>query len=242
MTLTRRTFLQHSALSAFLLLLSKHSCAKQYQNRPKACSLRGKLDSYGIALLGSSGNKDLDRSINLELQHVSDCLNVLPSFGFYDDGEDLNAFALDETVIPQTQGTVIFGKNLLIEELNAHEWGGLAIAGIMAHEFAHIYQYQSKFYQLLTRGKDTDKQLELHADYLAGYYLGLKRLKSGEIDIKAFFDSMYLKGDNDFNSADHHGTPEERGKVVIEGYKMGLTDNQDLNYVATTGMKLVQTL
>ena len=242
MNLTRRTFLQHSALSAFLLLLSKHSCAKQYQNRPKACSLRGGLTAYGIELMSSSGNKDLDRSINLELQHISDSLNVLPGFGFYDDSDELNAFALDETIIPNTRGTVIFGKQLLMEELNAHEWGGLAIAGIMAHEFAHIYQYQSPFYRMLTRGEDTDKQLELHADYLAGYYLGLKRLRTGEIDIKAFFDSMYLKGDNDFNSADHHGTPEERGKVVIEGYKMGLTNTQDLKYVATTGMNLVQTL
>lgn len=242
MTITRRTFLQHSGLVALMMLLSRHSCAKHYQNRPKACALRGGLAAYGIDLLRSSGNQDLDRSINLELQHISSSLNVLPGFGFYDDTDELNAFALDETVIPNTNGTVIFGKNLLLEELNAHEWGGLAIAGIMAHEFAHIYQYQSSFYQALTRGQDTDKYLELHADYLAGYYLGLKRLRAGEIDIKAFFDSMYLKGDNDFNASDHHGTPEERGKVVLAGYKMGLSNNRDLTAVATTGLNFVQTL
>jgi len=89
----------------------------------------------------------------------------------------------------------------------------------IAHEFGHIFQYQSKFYDLLTQSQTTDRLLELHADYLAGYYLGLKRLRSGEMDIKAFLDSLYLSGDTDFNSPDHHGTPMEREQVMLAGYK-----------------------
>lgn len=239
MNLNRRKFLQNTSLLTATLLLSRHSCANE---RPRACSLRGGLSVNGIQLLQTSGDVDLDRSINLELQHVANSLNVLPGFGFCDDSNAPNAFAVNETVIPNTQGTVVFGKQLLTEELSSNEWGGLAIAGIMAHEFAHIYQYQSPFYNWLTQGQATDKHLELHADYLAGYYLSLKRLRTGEIDIKAFLDSLYLKGDTHFNSPTHHGTPTERAQVMLAGYKIGLTNNQNLQQVAEAGMNLVQTL
>lgn len=241
MNLNRRKFLKTTALFSAALLCSRHVCART-SNAPRACSLRGGLQANGIELLRTSGNSDLDRSISLELTHVADSFNVLPGFGFYDDSDGQNAFALDETFIPNTKGTVIFGKQLLSDELASNEWGGLAVAGIMAHEFGHIFQYQSKFYDLLTQAQSTDRLLELHADYLAGYYLGLKRLRSGEIDIKGFLDSLYLKGDTDFHSPDHHGTPIDRAEVMLEGYKMGLTNNKNIQHVAETGMNLVITL
>ena len=241
MNLNRRKFLQDASLLTVALLFNQHVCAGS-KNLKKACSLRGGLQANGIELLRTSGNSDLDRSINLELTHIAESFNILPGFGFYDDSDGLNAFALDETLIPHTKGTVIFGQQLLTEELASRDWGGLAIAGIIAHEFGHIYQYQSQFFDLLTQGQDTDRLLELHADYLAGYYLGLKRLRSGEIDIKAFLDSLYLKGDTDFNSPDHHGTPTEREQVMLEGYKMGLTNNSNVPQVAKMGMILVKNI
>jgi hypothetical protein len=241
MNSNRRKFLKGSALLTATLLCSRHVCAGS-NSRPKACSLRGGLQANGINMFRTSGNSDLDRSINLELTHIAESFKVLPGFGFYDDSDGQNAFALDEDLIPHTRGTVIFGKQLLSDELDSNEWGGLAVAGIMAHEFGHIFQYQSKFYDLLTQTQTTDRLLELHADYLAGYYLGLKRLRSGEIDIKGFLDSLYLKGDTDFNSSDHHGTPMERAEVMLAGYKMGLTNNNNIQQVAEIGMNLVLTL
>ncbi len=241
MNSNRRKFLKDSALLTIGLFCSRHVCASS-NNRRKACSLHGGLQANGIEMFRTSGNSDLDRSINLELTHIAESFNVLPGFGFYDDSDGQNAFALDEDLIPHTKGTVIFGKQLLSDELASNEWGGLAVAGIMAHEFGHIFQYQSKFYELLTQSQTTDRLLELHADYLAGYYLGLKRLRSGEIDIKAFVDSLYLLGDTDFNSPDHHGTPIEREQVMLAGYKIGLTNNNNIQQVAETGMNLVVTL
>jgi hypothetical protein len=237
----RRKFLKSTALFSAALLCGHHTCARA-KNAPRACSLRGGLTANGIELLRTSGNSDLDRSISLELTHVAESFNVLPGFGFYDDSDSPNAFALDEDLIANTKGTVIFGKQLLSDELAHQSWGGLAIAGFIAHEFGHIFQYQSEFYQHLTQAQSTDRLLELHADYLAGYYLGLKRLRSGEMDIKAFLDSLYLSGDTDFNSPDHHGTPTEREQVMLAGYKMGLTNNNNIQQVAETGMNLVFTL
>jgi hypothetical protein len=241
MNSNRRKFLKGTALFSAALFCSHHTCARA-NDAPRACSLRGGLQANGIEMFKTSGNTDLDRSINLELTHVADSFNVLPGFGFYDDSDGKNAFATPETRIPNTKGTVVFGIGLLSEELFRNEWGGLAIARIMAHEFGHIFQYQSEFYQLLTQSQSTHRLLELHADYLSGYYLGLKRLRSGEIDIKASFDSSYLSGDADFNSPDHHGTPIERAKVMLEGYKIGLTNNDNIQQVAETGTNLVFTL
>lgn len=235
----RRIFLQNAFLLTALLLLSGYVFADS-EELPDYCSLQGGLTANGIDILTTSGNPDLDRSISLELTHVANSLNVLPGFGFYDDADGANAFAIDESVIPNTKGTVIFGKRLLSDELTKHSSGGLTIAGIIAHEFAHIYQYQTGFYRLLKRSQNTNKLVELHADYLAGYYLGLKRLRNSEIDIKVFLDALYLRGDTHFNSPTHHGTPFERKHVMLEGYKIGLTNNTDIHQVAEMGMELVK--
>lgn len=246
MNKNRRKFLKNSCCaltSAMLVSLSSGQYVwADARDLPEYCSLQGGLFANGIEMLSTSGDRDLDRSLNFELIHLSESLNVLPGFGFYDDSDGPNAFALNENVIPNTQGTVVFGIQLLSEELNRHSWGGLAVAGIMAHEFAHIYQYQSGIYRLLTCSQPTHRLLELHADYLAGYYLGLKRLRSGEIDIKAFLNTLYLKGDTDFTSPGHHGTPLERKSVMLEGYKTGLTNNTDVHQVAEMGMEFVKNI
>jgi hypothetical protein len=237
--LKRKKRLKNISFFIVALLFNQPICADSIE-LPQYCSLQGGLVANGIQVLNSSGNPDLDRSIDLELTHLAESFNVLPGFGFYDDKNGFNAFATKETVEPNTRGTVVFGKRLLSNELAQHSWGGLAIAGIMAHEFAHIYQMQTEFYQLLLQSQPTHKLLELHADYLAGYYLGLKRLRSGDIDIKAFLDSLYLKGDTHFYSPGHHGTPSERKDAMLEGYKMGLTHNLDIHEVAIVGMNLVK--
>ena len=236
----RRKFFRNF-LGVAVLLLSQQAGADS-DELPEYCSLQGGLMANGIEMLSTSGNPELDSSINLELTNIANTLNILPGFGFYDDEDGANAFAIDDTVIPNTRGTVIFGKQLLSDELTRNSNGGLAIAGIIAHEFAHIYQYQSEFYQLLKRTQNSNKRVELHADYLAGYYLGLKRLRNAEIDIKAFLDSLYLKGDTHFNSPTHHGSPFERKQVMLEGYKVGLTNNRDIHQVAEMGLALVKNM
>lgn len=237
----RRKFLHNCLGVAVLLLLSRYVGADS-DELPEYCSLQGGLQANGIEMLSTSGNPDLDHSINLELTNIANTLNVFPGFGFYDDDDGANAFAIDDTVIPNTKGTVVFGKQLLSDELTRHSSGGLAIAGIIAHEFAHIYQYQSGLYRLLKRSQNSNKRVELHADYLAGYYLGLKRLRNADIDIKAFLDSLYLKGDTHFNSPTHHGSPFERKQVMLEGYKVGLTNNTDIHQVAEMGVELVKNM
>ena len=239
MNSNRRKFLQDSAVMMALIFAGGGVCAAS-KSLPHSCALKGNADDYDIELLKTSGNRDLDRSLNLELGHLADSFEVLPGFGFFDDRGRQNAFATPASRVNGTKdGTVILGKTFLSTELSRHKWGGLAVAGIMAHEFAHIYQFESHYYSQLSQ--TTDKLLELHADYLAGYYLGMKRLRTREeFDIKAFKDSLYIKGDTNFNSRHHHGTPTERIDIMIKGYKQGLTGDINIHKAASAGFNLVK--
>jgi hypothetical protein len=226
--------------SAMMVSLLSNKSAHAHIDLPEYCSLQGDLVVNGIELLPSSGNVELDNSVKFELASLSESLKVFPAFGFYDDKEGPNALATQQTVLDDTDGTVLFGIQLLSECLARHPKGDIAVAGIMGHEFGHIYQYKTKLSNFLRYGQPTHKLLELHADYLAGYYMGLKRLRSDDFDIKAYVDSVYLSGDTDFTSPGHHGSPAERKSVMLEGYKIGLTNNADIQQVADMGVELVK--
>jgi hypothetical protein len=100
-------------------------------------------------------------------------------------------------------------------------------------------QFFTGYGDRLHRLDATARRSELHADFFAGYYLGLKRL-IGPMDVKAFTDSIYLKGDNNFTSPQHHGTGAERLRTVIAGYKLGLHGAIPVKKVADAGMAEVR--
>lgn len=86
------------------------------------------------------------------------------------------------------------------------------MVGVLAHEFAHVLQY--------VRGNNLPTKLkELHADFLAGYYLGRKRLMSGAVE--RFARALFEMGDFEFWNPNHHGTPQERVQAMSAGYIAG---------------------
>lgn len=58
---------------------------------------------------------------------------------------------------------------------------------------------------------------ELHADYMAGYYLGRKGLVTSS-GVEEFATSLFEKGDYNFTSPQHHGTPIQRVAAMRGGY------------------------
>jgi hypothetical protein len=89
----------------------------------------------------------------------------------------------------------------------------LDILVITAHEFGHILQYKSGM------GFDGLWQMEPRADFLAGWAINrawLSDLFSGrEESFNNAVQSIFSIGD--FNSPDHHGTPELRAAMVGAG-------------------------
>jgi hypothetical protein len=78
-------------------------------------------------------------------------------------------------------------------------------------EFSHILQFKEGS---TLRGA----QRELHADYMAGYYLGRKS-HFLQTNIANFADSPFEKGDYAFWSQTHHGTPQERVAAMVAGFE-----------------------
>jgi hypothetical protein len=93
------------------------------------------------------------------------------------------------------------------------------IAAICAHEFGHICQYKQNTIPRLKAGYPTSKRVELHADYLAGAFAGLRKLQRASFPAAVVALAQYNVGDHQTSNPDHHGTPDERGQAVVEGFK-----------------------
>ena len=159
----------------------------------------------------STGLPQLDHRFNVEASMLCMLFKVNPNLFIFDDLGSPNAFASPEG----PTGTVCFGIGFIVNELWSMNKGEHALAGIMAHEFAHILQLKERC-PLPLRGKHR----ELHADFLAGYYLSRKGYFT-QINILAFAYSLFEKGDYYFWSPVHHGTPHERVGAMVEGFKYG---------------------
>lgn len=228
-------------LSVACLCRPRLLVARTSRHLPPFCSLEGTALDSDLRISRSTGDPVLDSQLSADLFHISGIFGVKPGFGIIDDGQRPNAFATAESFIDNTDGTVLFGRTLLFSELRGHISGAIAVTGIMAHEFGHIFQFISGLHGLLTKDNPTQKLAELHADYMAGYYLGLKRL-SGPMDIKVFLDSVYVKGDTDFNNEGHHGAPSNRKDALLEGYELGLYGRRDITDVAQQGANIIRAL
>jgi predicted metalloprotease len=130
----------------------------------------------------------------------------------------------------------LIGLKLLRRELQQFEKGGIAVAGIAAHECGHIYQYHFGLRQLLSA--PTRIYLELHADYAAGFYLGRRGLHSFD-NIFVFVRTLLSNADYNYNRRSDHGTPMQRAWAMELGYEAGKTDI-DVQTAMFAGVSLVR--
>lgn len=172
----------------------------------------------GKNAIEGSGNSRLDRSLGLVLADLAGKFNVRPGFGYFDDTGSPNALAMPDSRFPASEGTVLFGREMLSRYL-ANANGDMFIMGICAHEFAHIVQFFSGFYGRLTQGQKTKKLVELHADFLSGYYIGLRKINYTASELVALGRSWESIGDSSYTDPQHHGTSEERLRAVEQGYR-----------------------
>src|SRR3954469_25232186 len=120
-----------------------------------------------LSHFGRSGDDALDQALIIELKRIVRVLEINPGFRYIDE---MNAFASVETIIEGTQGTVYLGLPLVKQLLEKAD-GGAGVAGVCAHECAHIYQFDHGIY----RQSESVRVVELHADFVAGYYMGRRK-------------------------------------------------------------------
>ncbi|MCR9261496.1 MAG: hypothetical protein NXH95_17390 [Pseudomonadaceae bacterium] len=183
-----------------------------------ALSAEGCMLSAGIGsnpfdgVLGSSGNVGVDRLFQREGEFLLRSFPVIPYGYFLRDDNAPNAFASSKSINRNgPHGTILFGIRLLTEEFERDGGAGFAIPGIFAHEFAHIFQFSSGF-------QAPTPIMELHADFLAGWYLARRSQIPGIwTDVRPALQSFFEKGDYAFNDPSHHGTPNQRLAAVQAG-------------------------
>jgi hypothetical protein len=171
----------------------------------------------GERVTKSTGNSVLDMQLNTEADKLALVFGVQPQLFILDDSAGANASAYCKSA--SHQASVSFGINLLVNELWSMQRGRVAVAGIMAHEWAHAYVCRQG-------GGLSGANAELIADYLAGYYLGLHQYL-GPDGLRGFASSLFSKGDYDFHNPTHHGTPGQRVDAMVAGYataKSGATN------------------
>lgn len=160
----------------------------------------------------------LDQMMPIEAQYLSRYFGVRAGFTFLVDAEGANAFATPDAFFPNTGGTVLFGVQLLQQELSASQFGTIALAAIMAHEWGHILQFAHGI-------RVPGKRMELSSDFMAGWWCGMKVLANTPVvDMQTVARSLYAKGDYAFNDPAHHGTPPERVEQMALGFSAAVED------------------
>jgi uncharacterized protein len=102
----------------------------------------------------------------------------------------------------------------------AYQYGDAALAYILAHEYAHAAQ--------ITGGSRLRNitQIELQADCLAGYYMGvMPDVSFDDKDIEEIARIAFQVGDYEYNNRQHHGTPKERALAVLTGFQGAQQEN-----------------
>jgi hypothetical protein len=163
-----------------------------------------------------SGDRDFDRALAETLAFLSDRFFVLPGFAFFSEPGSPNAFASPTPRMGRSDGHVLFGRQLFRKIMSRPEHPEIGIVSVCAHEFGHIAQHKYGVYNRLVTPDRRTKGLELHADFLSGYFAGIKRLLNPNYPAATFALTQFGFGDysDDIN---HHGTPDERGAAVVAG-------------------------
>lgn len=156
-----------------------------------------------------SGNPVLDRALARGLATISKTFDVLPGFSYYRETRGKNAKATPENLVQRTDGTVLFGLEMLSYLLNRPH-PDAAILAVCAHEFGHILSYKNGMIDRLAIGGAY--RAEQFADYMAGYFAGTRRLLDASYPAVIFASTQNAFGGGD------HGTGSQRAEAVQTGY------------------------
>jgi hypothetical protein len=168
----------------------------------------------------STGNQFVDNAIRVDISELNRQFGVFVPV-YFENTDVKNAYFTNQKFPELIQedtgssdanytGSVFIAAGLWNDEYIKNQ--GFALPAIMAHEFAHAMQYSRGF-------PYGGKWLELHADYMAGWFAGHRGRFAAQNDI-GILQSFFNKGDYDFFSQRHHGTPQERANAFFEGFRL----------------------
>lgn len=239
-TLNRRSLLG-TGLAAIALPVA---AARQAWAATGGCSLcqRTAFGSNAVnfpeRIATSSGDAETDRFLGAALVRLASTFGVSPGFAFFNDGDSPNAFASPDTLVGSGPGTVMMGMRLF-GQMMARGDGGVTVIGICAHEFGHIHQMFNGYRDKLLARSTTVRPLELHADFLCGYYMALRKAEHPNLDLGVLARELHNGGDMATTNRQHHGTPQERLSALSAGFRFAAGGRPDIARAAEAGFYFV---
>lgn len=172
----------------------------------------------------TSGDRQFDRALANTLNMLVEQFHVEPAFSYYFDDSGENAMATKGIVDWEKEdGAVLYGRKLLEQQKReVDRYWHVHVVAVCAHEFGHIAQYNlhdGVAVRELKHGHRTVRRLELHADFLAGWFAGWRKSQMPSFPAAEIAQAKYNVGDHARHNRNHHGTPEERGRAVTAGFK-----------------------
>lgn len=159
-------------------------------------------------LLPSFGGPQYDTPFAQEVAIQRQFYNGIPATVYiYGDGGPSTANALSSP-----GGTILFGYYMFHRTIQTY--GGLAVAGVLAHEWGHQVQFDLGY-----SNQYSTPVIELEADAFSGFYMALAKAWAWS-QIQGYFANTYALGDYYFNSSGHHGTPNQRVAAAYMGVQL----------------------
>ncbi|MEM6413308.1 MAG: hypothetical protein AAF720_01460 [Pseudomonadota bacterium] len=169
------------------------------------------------SFLDSTGKTDVDRLVGNSLLELGRFCDLFPGFNFYNDENCWNAGAttLDTS---DKKGTILYGVNLLKQQLSRTNGGFVAFLGICAHEFAHMIQFKYDL-DLAIEDKYPKHCIELHADFFAGFFISHYQANNATTPTTSIIDAWrdLEEVGGCFNKKQTHGTMEQRLRAIDLG-------------------------
>ena len=163
-----------------------------------------------------SASRELDYAFAQTLGMLCEHFAVMPAFAYYQEKQDegFNAKATQEIIIDRTDGTVLYGLNMLTKQL-AGNYGDYGIMAVAAHEFGHIVAMKRGFNDKLTPDLTKPYRSEQFADFMSGLFAGYRKNERSTFQAQNFAMAMHDLGTL---TRETHGTREERGQAVAIGF------------------------
>ena len=198
------------------LVLGTQSSDAADGNPRIVCGFKGEeFQGYRNSMTSSSGDPKFDSALIAELRRILQIIPAEPGFKYVKAN---NAAATNESIVAGTTGTVLIGLEF-VNNLVKQDEGGVIVAGVLAHECAHIFQYFSAYHVRLR--ESTNRLIELHADLLAGYYMA-KKLGSAGAKLSGLQRTLIQTGTYNPLDSESHGTAAQRNVALDKGYLLSL--------------------
>lgn len=176
-----------------------------------------KGDTPKLNLSRTSYFDEIDTLLLGDYELLSNTFKVRPAFSFFEEAtaSDTNAFATTDMIDPnRPDGSILYGVRFaqrckISADGEVNPFATEAIRAVLAHEFAHIFQYR-----YASKSEDSTTSKELQADFLASWHCRCY----DDFSRWSLSHTFHSLGDSEYSNPDHHGSSPQRLVMATEGW------------------------